>query len=195
MAKDDAEQKVNAEIEQAVTEYIEWAAGLNLSLSDEEIEAKRTELQRSIGGQTSTALATAGTREIENFDEVRDLLSDPEADFLVLDDYQKLDDKSGLVNVPFFVNRWWFTDSDQFGQDGQFAVMRVITSRPIMTPAGETDKVVITDGSTGIYSQLRRITTKTGKTAALMVRHGLRVSEYTADTDQGPKQAKTFYLT
>jgi len=187
MAKDD----LTADINDAVNAYVEWAAGLNITLSEDEIEAKRAELTREMGGETSTALASAGTREIESFEEVAELLADPSADVLVVDDYQKLDDKSQLINVPFFINRWWFTEGDM----GEFAVLRCITSRPVRTGAGETTKVVISDGSTGIHDQLKKVTLKTQKTAALMVRHGLRVSQYTADTDSGPKMAETFYLT
>jgi hypothetical protein len=136
-------------------------------------------------------METAGTHEIESFEEVREMVESDPSSVLVVDDYQKLDDKSQLINVPFFVNRWWFAEGDM----GTFAVLRCVTSRKVLTAAGETDKVVISDGSTGIYAQLRKITQKTGKTAALVVRHGLRVSQYTADTDTGPKQAETFYLT
>ena len=184
MAKDDLER----DIEQAVDSYVEWASGLNITLTEDEIEAKRNELRREMGGSDS-ALVSAGTREIESFDEVAGLLSDPNV--LVIDDYQKLDDKSLLINVPFFINRWWFTE----GEMGEFAVLRCVLSKPVHTGAGETDKVVISDGSTGIFKQLREVTKKTQKTAALMVRHGLRVSQYTADTESGPKMAETFYLT
>lgn len=191
MAKDNQDQDLERDIETAVDQYVEWASGLNITLSEDEIEAKRNELRREMGAETSTALATAGAREIESFEEVAELLADPSADVLVVDDYQKLDDKSQLVNVPFFINRWWFTEGDM----GEFAVLRCITSRPVRTGAGDTTKVVVSDGSTGIFKQLREVTKKTQKTAALMVRHGLRVSQYTADTESGPKMAETFYLT
>jgi hypothetical protein len=184
------EHDLDRVVEQAVNEYVEWAAGLNITLSEDEIDEKRAELRRSMGGP-STQLASAGVREVESFDEVAELLSYSPEEVLIVDDYQKLDDKSQLVNVPFFINRWWFTEGDM----GEFAVMRCVTSRKVLTPAGETDKVVLSDGSTGIYQQLKRITLKTQKTAALMVRHGLRVSQYTADTETGPKAAETFYLT
>lgn len=185
-----ADKELDREIEQAVNSYVEWAAGLNITLTEDEIETKRNEIRRSMGG-TDSALVTAGTREIESFDEVAELLQSAPGEVLVIDDYQKLDDKSQLINVPFFINRWWFAEGDM----GEFAVLRCVTSRPVRTPAGETDKVVVSDGSTGIFRQLREVTKKTERTAALMVRNGLRVSQYTAETESGPKMAETYYLT
>lgn len=186
-----AENKVEAEVEEAVNQYVEWAAGLNISLSEDEIDEKRRELLKAAGATPSTELVSAGAREVESFDEVAELLSTEPGQVLIVDDYMKLDDKSLLINVPFFINRWWFTEGDM----GDFAVMRCVLSRKVHTPAGETDKVVLSDGSTGIMAQLKKVTLKTGKTASLMVRHGLRVSQYTADTETGPKQAETYYLT
>ena len=187
MAKNDLDQ----EIEQAVSEYVEWAANLNMTLTEDEIEAKRNELRREAGGPGTELATDAGSREIESFAEVADLLQQAPGEVLVIDDYQKLDDKSLLINVPFFINRWWFTEGDM----GEFAVLRCVLSRPVRTAGGETDKVVLSDGSTGICKQLRQVTMKTRKTASLMVRNGLRVSQYTADTDTGPKMAETYYLT
>jgi len=185
-----ADKDLEQDIEAAVNQYVEWASGLNITLSEDEIETKRNELRRELGGG-EIVTTDAGTREVESFDEVADLLSASPGEVLVIDDYQKLDDKSQLINVPFFINRWWFTEGDM----GEFAVLRCVTQRPVRTGAGETDKVVLSDGSTGIYKQLREVTKKTQKTAALMVRHGLRVSQYTADTETGPKMAETYYLT
>ena len=189
-----ADKNVNAEIDEAIKAWEDWMAGLNLTPTEGEREQKRRDLARELGGEIAT-LDEVG--EGESWDEVAELFADPEraAGTVTLDDYQKLDDKSLLINVPFYVNRWWFTDSDEYGREGSFAVMHCITSRPIRMPTGDTSKVVVTDGSTGIYAQLRKITAKTGQSAKLMVRNGLRVSKYTADTDEGPKAAETFYLT
>jgi hypothetical protein len=195
MAKDNADQNVDQSIENRIERYKEWAAGINLQLTDQEIEDRRVELRRQMGVTTTEMESIANAREIESFEEVRDLVERDPTSVLIVEDYQKLDDKGQLINVPFFVNRWWFTDSDEFGREGQFAVMHCIVSRKVLTPAGETHKVVVTDGSTGIMAQLREITKETERTGRLLVRHGLRVSQYTAATDEGPKAAKTYYLT
>lgn len=184
-------------LESAVAEGLEawetWMAGLNLTPTEEEREAQKRQLYRELGG-SELEIPDAGAREVTSWDEVAELLGDPATagDVLILDDYVKLDDKNQLVNVPFFINRWWFAEGDM----GPFAVVRAVASRKVHTGVtGETDKVIVTDGSTGIYSQLRELTKRTGKTGPMMIRHGLRVSQYTAETESGPKQAETFYLT
>jgi hypothetical protein len=184
MAKNDLDQ----DIERAVNQYVEWATGLNITLSEDEIEAKRNELRREMGASELVPV-DAGTREIESWDQVQELLASGDA--AVIDDYQKLDDKHQLVNKPFIINRFWFTEGDM----GEFVVARCLLRDKVLTPAGETDKVILTDGSTGIFKQLREVAKKTQRTTNIVVRHGLRVSQYTADTDSGPKMAETFYLT
>jgi len=174
------------DVELAVQQFIDHMAGLNLTLTDEEIEQKRAEITAAAQG----TLVPREAGEFESFEEAA-LAAEQDPDTLVLDDYQKLDDKNSLVGVPFWINRWWFTE----GEMGDFAVLRVLASRPVMTVSGPATKLVVTDGSTGIFSQLRGITRKTGKAGDMMVRNGLRVSQYTADTESGPKRAETFYLT
>jgi hypothetical protein len=198
MADKPSEQEVNAQVAELIDEYRSWAIGINLTLTKEEIAAKEAEFRANITGD-STALVTAGNREAESWDDVAALVEERPEEVTILDDYLKLDNKKALLDVPFWINRWWFTDGDQIdpdsGEPRQFAVLRVLVSKEIRTESGDTNKVVVTDGSTGIYQQLRKITQKTGKTGSMMVRHGLRVSQYTAATAEGPKQAETFYLT
>ena len=184
MAKDDLDR----DIEDAVNAYVEWAAGLNITLTEDEIDAKRNELRREMGAAELVPV-DAGAREIESWDEVQELLASGDA--AVIDDYQKLDNKHALVNQPFVINRFWFTEGDM----GEFVVARCLLRDKVQTPAGETDKIILTDGSTGIFKQLREVAKKTQRTTNIVVRHGLRVSQYTADTDSGPKMAETFYLT
>jgi hypothetical protein len=192
-----SQEEIQRDVDEALDAYRSWAIGINLDLTEEEIETKRNELLRSMGG-AEIAIPDAGSREIDSWDEVAQLLAeDPEA-VVILDDYVKLDDKNQLLNTPFFINRWWFTEGDMTNEQGEptgFAVMRIIVSRKVHTPTGESDKVIVTDGSTGIYKQLRQITQKKQQTGAMIVRHGLRVSQYTTETAEGIKQAETFYLT
>ena len=183
-----ADKDIEIQVEREVSAFVESMAALNLTLSEDEIEAKRKELTAALSGE-DMALVQAEAGDVQSWDQVQALMSQP--DLLILDDYQKLDDKSLLINVPFFINRWWFTE----GEMGGFAVLQCIAQRAIRTPAGDTQKVVITDGSTGIFNQLRELTMKTGRNTKMLVRNGLRVSQYTAETEEGSKLAETYYLT
>jgi len=179
----------SSDVEKALEQFQSSMTGLGITLTEEEVEAKRRELEAVESGDSSLVLGDDDPGSmIESWDQVSQLPADA---VVIVDDFVKLDDKSRLINVPFFARKWWFTEGDM----GEFAVVQCVLSRPIMTPTGETSKVIVTDGSTGIHSQLRETTKRTGKTTGLLVRNGLRVSQYTADTEEGPKNAETFYLT
>lgn len=99
-------------------------------------------------------------------------------------------EKSTLVDVPMILISWRFNVGDK----------GVFTSVMAMTENGR--KVIFNDGSTGIRDQLNAYTSQTGKTAGLLLRHGLTVSEYPVDKDGKPTKvreemagtAKTYYL-
>lgn len=97
------------------------------------------------------------------------------------------DDKMSLIGKPMALIEWRFNRGDQ----GDFVSIRAVdmSVQPFR-------KVILNDGSTGIYRQLRDFTDQTRIQAGLMVKNGLRVSEYTYyDDKQGiEKPAKTFYL-
>lgn len=178
------------DVESQIEIYRNTMANLNITLTEEEVEAERQRLEAIELGDTSLALVgDDAAANVESWDQVGQLPADGVG---VVNDFVKLDDKSKLINVPFFARKWWFTDGDM----GEFAVVQCVTERPIRTDSGETSKIIITDGSTGVFRQLREYTTRTkGKTSGLLVRNGLRVSQYTADTEDGPKLAETYYLT
>jgi hypothetical protein len=177
------------DVEQRLAQFEASMEALGLTLTGEEIDAKRRELEAVDSGDTSLLLATDDPGSmVESWEQISQLPADG---VVIVDDFVKLDDKSRLVNVPFFARKWWFTDGDM----GEFAVVECVVSRPVMTPSGETSKVIITDGSTGIFRQLREVSKRTGKSTSLLIRNGLRVSQYTADTEEGPKNAETYYLT
>lgn len=98
--------------------------------------------------------------------------------FTVLDS----DDKNRLVKVPFGILEWRFNDGDQ----GEFV------SAVLMTEDGA--KYVINDGSTGIYEQLKKVTADRKErgaddyaaTHALLVKKGLRRSDYDTDASGKP---------
>lgn len=176
MAKDVDRQDAAADVDSALESFIKTAAGLGLPLSEDEIAQKRQELE-------AVAYGTPVQKDSGDYVSFDEALAAAGSEALILDDFEKLDNKDELLNVPFIVTRWWFTEGDM----GTFAVLRCITR--------DNRKLVVTDGSTGICAQLKKITLDTGKTANMVVRNGLRVSEYTADTSEGPKRARTYYLT
>jgi hypothetical protein len=178
------------DVDSAIEVFISSMSGLGITLTEEEIDAKRRELEAIESGDN--VLAVAGDDSgamVETWEQVAQLPADT---VVIVDDFVKLDDKSKLINVPFFARKWWFSDGDM----GEFAAVQCVTQYPINTGSGETRKVIITDGSTGIFRQLRDVTKRTeGKTSSLLVRNGLRVSQYTVETDEGIKNAETYYLT
>lgn len=97
------------------------------------------------------------------------------------------DDKMSLIGKGLALIEWRFNKGDM----GEFVSVRAVDIS--QTPFR---KVILNDGSTGIYRQLRDFTDKTGIQSGLMVKNGLRVSEYTyEDPNTGVERpAKTFYL-
>lgn len=104
------------------------------------------------------------------------------------------DDKRKLIGVPLFVMEWRFAISDTV-QRGDESV-EYVTARIVAERGGKTIKAVFSDGSTGIYRQLRAYTDRTQRTKGLMVPNGLRVSDYTFQHPiTGEKSpASTFYF-
>jgi len=97
------------------------------------------------------------------------------------------DDKAQLVGRPMILIEWRFNQ----GNMGQFASMRAV----VKTGELPTDirKVIINDGSTGIMQQLKKFTEETGKTTGLIIRHGLKRSDYTWEDDKGVEHPGTTY--
>lgn len=99
------------------------------------------------------------------------------------DGFKMLDNKSQLLGVGFFAVSWNFS----MGDHGEFVAVKLVTE--------DDRKLVITDGSTGVYAQLAAYSKNTGRYGGLFVRKGLRVSEYTYEDEKGnEKDARTFYL-
>jgi hypothetical protein len=110
----------------------------------------------------------------------------------VLDEYELLP-ASELVGVPFFIVGVNLNDTD-LTQDGKYANVRCITV--------DNRKVCFNDGSTGVYTQLKRILHAQAATAdgpkPIRVRGGLRVSVFHVDRNgnitEGTPNAATYYL-
>jgi hypothetical protein len=148
-------------------------------------------------------------RELSDFDEAVRLATEAygpvvQADQEIGDGFAILGDKSKgrLVNVPLLFMEWSFYPGD-FGT--QFVAARVVARNP----DGGVSRYIVNDGSTGIADQLAAYSKRTGKYGALMVKKGLRVSEYTycelcrvvncelpdAHKSMGQhKKAETYYL-
>lgn len=84
----------------------------------------------------------------------------------------KKDRKNILVGVPLLLLEWNFYPGD-YGDT--FCAIRLVSRNP----DGSAGKYIINDGSTGIADALKDYTERTGKVTGLMVRNGLRASDYT----------------
>lgn len=88
-------------------------------------------------------------------------------------------DKNLLVGVPFLILDWHFIVDEK--------TQREYVNVLVMNGQGE--KARFNDGSTGIYSQLKKVTEEYGK-VAISCKFGLRKSEY----DKDGQPATTYYL-
>jgi hypothetical protein len=80
------------------------------------------------------------------------------------------EDKRRLIGVPLLLLEWMFYQGDF----GDFVSIKVVAQ----SENGQASKWILNDGSTGICADLRDFTTKTGRTKGLLVRKGLRASDY-----------------
>jgi hypothetical protein len=87
-------------------------------------------------------------------------------------------DKDSLIEEEFLIVEWKFHQ----GSFGEYVAALIIFP--------DSTKAVLTDGSMGIYAQLKGITTETGRTQGLHAKRGLRRSDY----EVGGKPASTFYI-
>jgi hypothetical protein len=179
MAKgDQEEQQLSAQddIDLGVKQYIDAAAAMGLTLSEEEVAEKRQELELLYHGE----VAVRPEGDYATFEDAVKAAGD---DIVIPEDFEKVDNKDELISVPFFITNFWF----QNGEMGDFVVIRGITRG--------NRKIVVTDGGTGIFAQLKKLALSTGKTANVMVRGGLRKSEYRKEVEPDKfTSASTYYL-
>lgn len=141
--------------------------------------------------ESKRPFSDAELRNLTTLDGVRALLGDQIAQasdfgngFAILD----ANGKARLVDVPLLFLHWTFNKGDM----GEFVSALVVQTDKMANVVG---KFVLNDGSTGIYRQLRDITTDTGMDRGLFVANGLRRSDYTfVDEDGTEKPATTFYI-
>lgn len=140
-------------------------------------------------------ISTAQLAEVTSFDDALALIeSTYGADALVLasdvlgDGFTLCENKDQLIGVPCAFVSW----ADSVGDFGPYVVARVVTQ--------DGRKLVIVDGSTGIYSQLVAFTERFGRSGGLVSKNGLRRSDYeyddvdkqTGETVKRP--ASTYYV-
>jgi hypothetical protein len=91
-------------------------------------------------------------------------------------------EKGRLVGVPLLILSFQFNEGD----NGEFVSAQVLTN---------TERLIVNDGSTGIYAQLHEIA-EAGNVKAIYCKHGLRESKYEyEDPKTGEKKpASTFYI-
>jgi hypothetical protein len=92
------------------------------------------------------------------------------------------DDKRKMVGVPLMLLDWSFREGDF----ADYVSIHAIAAGP----DNRAVKWILNDGSTGICRDLRDYTTKTGRTGGLMVRAGLRASDYVIDPESGTPLTK-----
>jgi hypothetical protein len=107
--------------------------------------------------------------------------------------------KDRLIGIPLAFLSWSFNQGDYGSADDG---SNVFVSAMVVTQANE--KYIINDGSTGVCKQLQEYTKRTGETKNLVVRHGLRKSEYRIHREtkipvargyDGPTEpASTYYI-
>lgn len=108
------------------------------------------------------------------------------------DGFEVLQDKKRLIAVPFVIIDWDYVPGDM----GRYVTVRLMTA--------ENRKFRISDGSSGIYQQLEKLTEEKGMKSGLAVPGGLRESTFWIDKAGTPvnedspdrvKKVTTFYLT
>ena len=98
------------------------------------------------------------------------------------DGFVLLKDKNKLVNVPFVILSFSFHTDEKTEQE--YVVVRLVTIND--------QKIIITDGGTGIYAQLSDLRGR-GIEGGIGV-NGLRVSEYEVFVDGKTSMAASHYL-
>jgi hypothetical protein len=92
-------------------------------------------------------------------------------------------DKDRLVATPFVIADFYFSEGDY----GTFSIIKVLDE--------SNKKMVFIDGSTGVNAQLQEYAAKHERRGGLVVKRGLRVSEYEYEDEKGRSiPAKTYYL-
>lgn len=94
----------------------------------------------------------------------------------------KKDDKDQLEKVPFVILYFRINEKWRYGPG---VSMMIQTAVPVVFNGQKYERLVVNDGSTGIAQQLFDYKAATGKNGPILVRQGLRSSEYEV-TEEDP---------
>lgn len=133
-------------------------------------------------------------RQINSLDDWEKFVGRDLVDFdEVMPSFQILnkENKETLCGIELLLLDWRFNLSKKIIKNGHQA--EFVSVLCLNMDSGE--KVIINDGSTGIYQQLKAVTNLKGIQGGLLVRGGLRKSEYPYETPDGSiVEATTYYL-
>lgn len=131
---------------------------------------------------------------ITSFDDALAVINDVfggsvvEADKALGTGFALLDDKNRLIGVPLVAVKIDFHKSE-LSAEGEFVSLHVVTQ--------DGRKFIVNDGSSGIFAQIKELWSRKPELQGLplMVRRGLRRSDYTYMDETGKaKPATTYYL-
>jgi hypothetical protein len=158
--------------------------------TQEEIDAAKADLDRSMQVATRSLFSDAELGAITTFADAAELLASKNVPVESSEDYGTgfhiLPDKVALVNKPFLILSWRFNEGD-FGDRG-FVSVELITE--------DDKKYVMNDGSTGVCAQLHEISAvrmaKGSSTpqVGLIVKNGLTRTQYWYNETSGETSGK-----
>jgi hypothetical protein len=156
---------------------------------------------QEIAQQSESIFSSDELQSIETWDDYFNLLEQKEepvyfAEKVLGDGFAILstNQKHQLCDIPLAFIEWRFNG----GKMGEFVSAKVIAKTGDMP--SDLRKVIINDGSTGIYRQLKEFSAKTGKFGGLIVKAGLKESNYDREvTDEKTGQilmvpSTTYYI-
>jgi hypothetical protein len=89
------------------------------------------------------------------------------------------DKRTTLASTPLLLLDWRFAPSEH--GNGEFVIIHAVAR----DTNGGAIKWIITDGGTGIRDDLQKFTADSGRDGGMLVKGGLRVSDYETDGDTG----------
>lgn len=151
------------------------------------VDEESGEVSPVFQGESKRVFQDETLREITSFDEAFAAAQDAFGG--VIDASQEIgtgfdllntEAKDSLSGVPFIIVEMAFNHGDM----GEFVSVVAVTEH--------NRRVIFNDGSTGIYKQLKQLNDRTGRVGGILVKGGLRRSDYPA-TDERPA-GTTYYL-
>lgn len=93
--------------------------------------------------------------------------------------------KEELIGKQFLILQYGFDTSEEYSNQ-EYAWVRAILEN--------NTRVYFSDGSTGVYAQLRKFYDETERDGGMLCRRGLRKSTYKVDVEGKETSATTFYI-